>query len=87
MIHKTNSFKSEHSFVNKEELSFKNENFSNVGKDNFLNKFISHKSADFSKQNQEEKEKNQNDNKKKIILIKKINNLKKNDNENQINQQ
>ena len=65
MIHKTNSFKSEHSFVNKEELSFKNENFSNVGKDNFLNKFISHKSADFSKQNQEAKEKNQNDNKKK----------------------
>ena len=86
MIHKTNSFKSEHSFVNKEELSFKNENFSNVGKDNFLNKFISHKSADFSKQNQEEKEKNQNDNKKKIILIKKINNLKKNDNENNINE-
>ena len=86
MIHKTNSFKSEHSFVNKEELSFKNENFSNVGKDNFLNKFISHKSADFSKQNQEAKEKNQNDNKKKIILIKKINNLKKNDNENNINE-
>ena len=47
MIHKTNSFKSEHSFVNKEELSFKNENFSNVGKDNFLNKFIYNKSDDF----------------------------------------
>ena len=86
MIHKTNSFKPENSFVNKKELSFKNENLSNLGKDNFLKKFMPHKSADFSKQNQEEKEKNQNDNKKKIILIKKINNLKKNDNENNINE-
>ena len=65
MIHKTNSFKPENSFVNKKELSLKNENPSNLGKDNFLKKFMPHKSADFSKQNQEEKEKNQNDNKKK----------------------
>ena len=85
MIHKTNSFKSENSFVNKKELSFKNENLSNLGKDNFLKKFIPHKSADFSKQNKEEKEKNQNDNKKKII-IKTINDLMILDEENKINE-
>ncbi len=85
MIHKTNSFKPENSFVNKEELSLKNENPSNLGKDNFLKKFMPHKSADFSKQNQEEKEKNQNDKNKKIF-IKIINDLMINDKENKINE-